>query len=159
MAKKQVAAVTSMKEARRTLQRMEEINAQIVPLQNEAVQLKKDVTAFAVSKKAVVIQLDGCYYRLIERSNRIWVATPDDMPTPAPKGARSLKEICKGVKVKVKGKSVPLWNAITKRVPDPIAIENAVNQGWIDEDEIHRAYLEKPQSTFLQRYEGDSPDA
>lgn len=159
MAKKTEAAsiaITSKAQAQKALERMEEIQAKIDPLMKEAVELKKSVTAYAVEKKVDVIQLDECYYRQINRETRMWVATDDDMPTNPPKKARSLKSICAGVKVTVKGKKVPLWNLVTKRVPDPEAIDRAVSKGWIDEDEIHKAFLSKPQAPFLQRYEGEA---
>lgn len=158
MAKRQaeINVISSMAEAKKALSRMEEIQAEIQPLMAEATQLKKMATAYAVEKNIDVIQLDECYYRQINRSNRFWVATPEDMPENAPSKARSLKEIVKGKKVKVKGKMVPLWNLITRRVPDAEAISRAVDSGWISEKEISNAYLEKPQSPFLQRYTGEA---
>lgn len=148
--------VSNMSQAIQALERMEAIEAQVEPLMKEAVELKKAATEYAVEKKVDVIQLGDHYYRQINRSNRFWVATPDDMPPGAPKKAKSLKEITKGIKVTVKGKKVALWNLITKRVPDPVAIDQAVTKGWIDEDEINKAYLEKPQNPFLQKFSGEA---
>jgi len=155
--KKQIQ-IKSLEEAQEALARMDEIQDEIDPLMKEAVDLKKAVTEFAVKKKITVIQLDGAYYRQINRNTRMWVATPDDMPE-AVAGAKSLREICKGITVKIKGKQVPLWNLVTRRVPDPAGIDKAVNEGWISEKEISKAYVEKPQAPFLQRYTGEADDA
>ncbi len=158
MAKKKQIQIKSAADAQAALERMEEIQDEVEPLMKEATEIKKAVTAFAVKKKLDVIQIDGAYYRQINRSTRMWVAEPGEMPSAIP-GAKSLKEICKGKKVKIKGKLVPLWNLITKRVPDPAAIDKAVNEGWIKEKEISKAYIEKPQAPFLQRFVGEADDA
>jgi hypothetical protein len=149
-------SIKSVADAKKALERMEEIEAEISPLMKEATDLKVAATEFAVKKKVDAIQLDGVYFRQINRATRMWIAEPDDMPESAPSKAKSLREICKGITVKVKGKKIPLWQAITKRVPDPELIDKAVSNGWIDEDEIHKAYLEKPQKPFLQRYVGEA---
>ncbi len=146
--------INSVKAAKLALEEMESITEEIMPLMNRSVELKKAVTAFATDKRTTVIQLDDVYYRLIERKNRIWVGTPEDMPVGAPKRAASLREIVKGKRVKVNGKLVPLWNLITKRVVDPELLNQAVQQKWVTEKEIEKAYLEKSQAPFLQRYEG-----
>ena len=140
-------------DALKALQRVDEIQAEIGPKMAEATELKRAATEFAKGKNMDVLQLDTAYYRLVERSSRMWVATDDDLP-PGVKGAKSLRSICKGISVKVKGKKVPLWQLITKRVPDPELIDEAVKKGWISEKEISKAYIEKPQSPFMQRYEG-----
>lgn len=151
-------SVTNMEEARQALEEIEAIEREIRPKMNRAVDLKKAVTNWAVGKKVNVVQLEDAYYRRIQRNTTLWVLTDEDMPEKAPKNARSIKSIVAGKKVKFKGKMVPLWQLVTKRVVDPIGIDHAVSQGWIKEKEIGKALLEKPQAPFLQRYEGEAQD-
>ena len=150
--------VNTMAEAIAALDELEEISIRIEDDMRRQVDLKKAATAFSVKKKVDVIQLDGVYYRQVKRSNRFWVGERDEMPSPAPKGAKSLREICAGLTATVKGKQVPLWNYITKRVPDPEKIEKAVALGFITEAKISKAYIEKSQAPFLQRYVGEAKD-
>lgn len=150
--------VKTTRDAVLALEEMEEIGQRIKDDMARQVELKKAATAFAVAKKVDVIQLENSYYRQINRSSRFWVGEKTDMPDPAPKGAKSLREICAGKVAHVRGKNVPLWNFITKRVPDPEKIDAAVNQGFIKQNEIDKAFLEKPQAPFLQRFEGEAHD-
>jgi hypothetical protein len=62
------------------------------------------------------------------------------------------------MKAVVRGKEMPLWNYITKRVPDPEKIDRAVAQGFITEAKISKAYIEKPQAPFMQRFAGEATD-
>jgi hypothetical protein len=58
----------------------------------------------------------------------------------------------------VRDKEIPLWNYITKRVPDAAQIDKAVSLGFVKEGVISKAYLEKPQAPFLQAYNGEATD-
>ena len=161
MAKKKAAegiSIKSMADAQKALEEMEKIELEIAPQMRRATELKKAVTAFAVKKNIPVVQLDGVYYRHIQRNTHKWIPTDEDMPGTAPKGAKSVMAIVKGRKVKIKGKSVPLWQLITKRVVDPQLIDQAVTQGHITEKEIEKAYVATPQAPFLQRYTGEADD-
>lgn len=142
-------------EAQEALQRVVEIEEQISPLMNEATALKQAATEYAVGKKLDVIQLDGVYFRQITRYNRFWIGTEEDLPAQAEmrSGVKSLQSIVKGMKMP-NGK--PLWQFVTKRVPDPDRISEAVGMGWVTEDEVAPAFVEKPQKPFLQKYVGDA---
>lgn len=150
--------VTNLDEAVAALEEMEEIGERIAEDMARQVDLKKATTAWAVKKKVDVIQLDGAYYRQINRASRFWVGEAADMPEPAPKGAKSLRAICAGLTATVKGREIPLWNYVTKRVPDPDMIDRAVARGFIKESVISKAFIEKPQAPFLQRYNGEASD-
>lgn len=149
-------AIRSEIDAINLLGQLEELQAQIEPLQKQAVDIKTAVTKYAVEKKIDVLQLDDVYYRQVNRNSTTWVATPNDMPLNAPEGAMSLAEICEGKTVKVGGKTKKLWNLITRRTPSPELIEAAVRNNWVKADEIEKAFLEKPQAPFLQRYQGEA---
>lgn len=134
--------INSMDDAVAALEEMEDISAQIALAEARTVALKKEVTEWAVTKKVDVIQLDDHYYRQIQRFNRGW-------------NTDKLKEIVKGKKDK-KGK--PLWNYITRRVPDPEKIDLAVKHKLITQKEIDKAFEEKAQKPFLQQYRGEAID-
>lgn len=149
--------VESKKDAIAALDEMETIQEFIDPLMQRTVELKKAAQAFAVKTKTTSLDLPqrSMYFRLIQRYTRMWIGTDEDMPDPKPKNAKSLKEITSEIKIKRKGKkTTSLWNLITKRVPDPDLINEAVGKGWITEKKISKAFVEKPQAQFLQRYHG-----
>lgn len=160
MAKRSPDAITilNMQDAIEALEEMEAIQDEIAPKMARQVDLKKAVTEFAVKKKVDVVQLDGLYFRQINRATRFWVGETTEMPAPRPKGAKSLREICKGKFATVRGREIPLWNYITKRVPDPEKISRAVELGFVKQTEIDKAFLEKPQAPFLQKYTGEAHD-
>jgi hypothetical protein len=134
--------IDSMEAAQAALEEMQEINTAITAAQARTVDLKKSVTAWAVQKKIDVIQIDGCYFRQITRMNRGW-------------DAEKLKKIVKGMK---DGSGKPLWNFITKRVPDAEKIDAAVTMKFISQKKVDKAFVEIPQAPFLQRFEGEAVD-
>lgn len=151
--------ISNLDEAILALEEVDEINERIKEDMARAVDLKKAATAWAVKKKVDVIQLDGKYYRQINRASRFWIGEDADMPEPTPKGAKSLKSICAGLTATIAGgKQIPLWNYITKRVPDPEKINRAVEKGFVKESVISKAYIEKPQAPFLQSFNGEASD-
>jgi hypothetical protein len=147
-----------MNDAIMALSRVEEIQEQINPLMVEATELKKAATEFAVSKGIDVVQLEDVYYRQIQRYNKKWIGTRDEIPinVTMPKGTRALYDIAKGRKVKINGKKRSLWSLLTRRVPDPEKINEAVGKGWIEQDEVEAAFIEIPQQPFLQRFTGEA---
>ena len=132
--------VNSMKEAVAALEQMEEIQAEIEEKQRQTVELKQSVTSWAVDHKVETIQLDDHYYRQIQRYNRGW-------------DADALKELVKGKK---DGNGKPLWNFITKRVPDAEKINTAVKMKFLKQTQVDKAFVETPQKPFLQKFQGES---
>jgi len=141
VAKKALMGISIKNQAdlEKALQQLEELNAEIAPLQAQAVMLKKAATEYAVKKRISVVQLDGVYYRKIVRTNRAW-------------DNEILRKILK--RIKVDGK--PLWNKVTKRVIDPDKLAEAVAVGWVTEKKLDEAYVETEQAPFLQRYTGEA---
>lgn len=133
--------IRNRQELAEALEEVDEIQEKIVPMMNRVTELKKGATYYAAEKRVDVVQLKGRYWRLIERVSKGW-------------DAKLVQKIVKGKKVKVDGEKKSLWNLITKRVPDPEKINDAINNGWLDEDEISEAFRETPQAPFLQRYDG-----
>jgi len=149
-------SVGSKRELVEALERLDELQEQIAPLENEASALKVAATKYATSRGLDVVQLDGRYWRRVRRSSRRWVGTEEEMPEKAPKGAQALSELVRGRYVTRKGKKIALWNLLTKRVPDPERIDAAIKAKQIKLDEIEAAYVEIPQAEFLQRYQGEA---
>lgn len=144
--------VDSEERAVEILEMMEAASEAIKPVTDFVAEARKQVTEFQRTRNVKVVQLEGHYWRLIQRMSRFWVATKADMPSPRPKGAMSLREIC--LDKTANGK--PLWNFITRRVPDANLIELAVKNGFVTEKEISKAYLEKPSAAYIQRFNGEA---
>jgi urocanate hydratase len=76
-----------------------------------------------------------------------------------PKRCRSLQSIIEKKfksKVSVKGsKARKMWMKITKRVLDPEAIEELVQEGALDVDEISPAWYETKRAPYLRVYEDE----
>jgi hypothetical protein len=146
--------IRTLDDAVALMEEFEAIRVEIEPKMDRQVEIKKAVTEYAVEKKLDVIQVDDAYFRKVQRENTFWVATDDELPTPKPRGAMSLKSIVENIDVVINGRTRSLWNFITKRVPDPERIDEAVRRGYITEKEISKAYLAKQQAPFLQRFNG-----
>ena len=132
----------------------------------DATQLVKGAAEFFANKHGmdssldapkVEFQLDdGTNVTVVQRFSRFWVGNKSEMPSPKPEGARALRQICGKRKIKHEGKTISLWNFLTKRVPDADAIELAINLGYVDEEEVGAAFIEKPQSPYLNFGKGNS---
>lgn len=134
--------IESEDDAAAALEEMEEISAAIEAAQRRTVELKKAATDWAVDSKVAVIQLGDHYYRQIQRSQRQW-------------DLEKLKKITKDMTTP-SGKS--LFNFITRRSADPDKINQAVAKKFISEKKINKAFVEKPQAPFLQRFQGEAID-
>lgn len=145
--------IDDMESAVEMLELMEEAEESIAPVVKFISEARKAATEYAKTSDVTVIQLEGRYWRKIQRFSRFFVATWDDMPDPKPKGAKPLREI---VTNKKGPNGKPLWNFITRRVPDKGLIDSAVKKGFITEKELGKAYIEAPQAVFIQRFEGEA---
>jgi hypothetical protein len=114
----------------------------ITEMLEAAEELKKKVTKYATSKSIDKLDLpDGRYGRLITSVHeRLWVGTKADMPADAGNKVKPLKSL------------VPkeVWMKITKRVPDPEKIDEAVSEGLISHDQIEAAYFEKMKAPYIR---------
>lgn len=123
----------------------------ITEMLETADELKKKATAFAASKGIDRLDLpDGRYGKLITAVHaRIWVGTKDDIPEDATNKVKPLKSLV----------SKEVWMKITRRVPDPERIEQAVSDGLVTLDEIEPAYLERMRAPFLRVFGGSNGEA
>lgn len=93
----------------------------------------------------------GQTWRYVQSYRRIWIGTDAEIPRNLIGQAKSLKSIVAKRMVERKGKKpTKLWNLITKRVPDPEMIDLAVRSGWITEQEIAKAYIERPNAPYIR---------
>jgi hypothetical protein len=151
--------VENMDHAVEALQVYEDTMAVLKPVLESLEMLKLSATTYAARNDTPdVIQLETSYWRKIQRFGRKWIGTPEDMPDPKPKGAKSLQELCKGKVIQRGKKTTPLWVFITTRVVDPDKINAAVELGAISEKEVQKAFVEYPQKPFIQRFEGEAKD-
>jgi hypothetical protein len=84
---------------------------------------------------------------LVQRFNRKWIATRKELKSEGVDGKALQDLVDKEVFMK-----------ITKRVVDPIALDEAMRDGLVDESEIADAYVETPQKPFTQVYDLKVPD-
>jgi len=113
-------------------------------LYKEAERLKDEVAEFCISKKIDKLDIKGQRYgRVIQAvQERIWVATKDDIPEGV-KGVKPLKTIL----------SKELFMKVTKRVVDPVKLDEAVNDELITLDEISKAYVERMRKPSFRVFE------
>lgn len=141
--------IDSVDRAAEMLLMAEKAKEAIAPVLDFIERARKDATDYAVTHAATVIPNEGFYHRRIQRFSRFF-------------DEKALRKVCEGkvAKVKVGGKTkeVPLWNFITKRVPDADKIDAAVNRGFLTDKQVAKAYVQKPQSPFLQRFAGEPKD-
>lgn len=109
--------------------------------------LKKKATDYATSKGIKKLDLpDGRWGTVITSVyEHVWVGTKADMPESAPDGTRPLKSLV----------SKEVWMKITKRVPDPEKIDEAVSEGLVTHDQIAPAHFEKMKAPYIRVF-GDS---
>lgn len=114
-------------------------------------ELKKKVTGFAASKGIDKLDLpDGRYGKLIQAvGERIWIGTKKDIPEGATDKIKPLKSLV----------SKEVWMMITRRVPDPELIEQAVSDGAVTLDEIEPAYFEKMRAPYLRVFGSGNGEA
>jgi hypothetical protein len=160
--KKTAAGVNSFEEARDALRQMRLLNLRvkslmeehgITDLQEEAAELKKAATEWAVKSDTERIDLGkGIYARLRrDKYGGTWVATDEDLEG-APASAVPLYEILR-LKFPKKPQSLKrLWASVTKVSVDPEELQRAVLEGHLTADEIAPAYWEKEKSPFLIIY-------
>jgi hypothetical protein len=123
-------------------------------LMQEAAELKKAATAYCVAKRITKLDMDDSYAQLREDGyDRRWIATSSELASlDNPAGATPLRVILIN-----KWKSQPdtfkvVWRRITKRVVDADALQEAVDEGIVTEDEIAPAFVEKHKSPYLRVY-------
>jgi hypothetical protein len=151
-----VKALKMMQERSEEAQELMRENG-ITELMQEAAELKKAATAYCVDNGITKLDMGDSYASLREDAyDRRWIATIDDfadMGTPA--GAIPLRTILRDRWRKKPDKLKEIWNRVTKRVVDPDALQEVIDEGLLDEDEISAAFVEKTKAPYLRIYSKD----
>ena len=149
--------IKTLADTKRALELGHEIKRGIHDDMVQSTELVKAATAFFTETDEGIEAIengleldDGSEAKVVQRYTRFWIGTDDDMPDDPPREARSLKSLCGKRKIERKGKTISLWNFLTRRVPDAERIENAINLGLISEEDVAPAFVEKPQKPFIQ---------
>jgi hypothetical protein len=155
------------------LQRMERLNEKISQIQQkygihemmaEASALKKAATEFAIRESLesgsedYAIEIDDDHYaRLIRQGyDRRWLADEVDLQDPTiPRKAKPISSI---IKKKfgsfTKGSEArKVWMRVTRRVVDPEALQEVIDEGILSEDEVAPALVQKLKSPYLRVFE------
>ena len=141
--------IKTLKQAKEAAQQAREYKAEIKEKMNDASDLAKEAALYLHGHDIREITMeDGDKVTVVQRFSRFWAGEDEEVEDIV--GAQSLKSIVGDRVIQVPGKKAKkLWYAITRRVVDPTMIDHAVAKGWLDEDEIAPALIEKPQSPYL----------
>lgn len=155
--KTQKDALEALKRFRELKEGIEEIRAE-----NDLDAMEKDAAAYKVAAQGFMlrsnidsIQGDGWHGTVVRSSGTShWIETEDDIPENARDDVESLDTIIERKtksKISEKGsKARKLWMKMTKRVLDPEAIEELVQEGKLKVDEIAPAWYETQRAPYLR---------
>ena len=127
--------------------------------------LEKDAMAYKAATQKWMVEMgvdhlpaDGYHGTLVRSAgNSRWITDEDDLTGDEPDRIMTLQDcIEKKFKssIKTKGsKARKVWMKITRRVADPAAIEEAVNEKVLDVDDISPAWVETTRAPYLRVFE------
>lgn len=160
--------VRTLKEAQEALQGMKNLQAEIEELMKEhgidemmqdATEMKKAATAYAVKNKLEQIKCKGFHATLIEQSyDTHFLAVDEDVREAQPTVDRPLKSVKAILRKKfgpmTKGsKSLDIWKRVTKPVVDKAALDEVVGEGLLTVKEITPAFIEKKKAPYLRLFD------
>src|SRR5262245_368372 len=166
-AKRKVAPglVKTEAEAKRALLKYREIKddiavrmaaAGIPELEEQADELRRQATDWAVKSDKETISLGGTLYARLRRDKYggTWMATDNDVTAYTPVNVMSMRANLKKKYAKDAAQFREVWNRVTKRAVDPEKLDRVVQEGVLTADEIAPAYYEKDKKPFIQIYGG-----
>jgi len=128
----------------------------ITELMQEATELKKAATAYVVAQGIEKLDLGDSYATLRQDGYaRQWIADKAQLVQFQLDGATDavdLKTILQKKFKKDKDAFKEIWRRVTKRVVDANELQEVVDEGLLDEDEIAPAFVEKTKSPYLRVY-------
>jgi hypothetical protein len=160
--------VRSLKEAQEALLGMRNLEAEIKELMDEhgitemmqdATEMKKAATAYAVENNLDQIQCKGFHATLIQQSyGTQFLATDEDVREAQVDTDRPLKSLRSILRKKfgplTKGsRSLEIWKRVTKPVIDKAALDDVVSEGLLNVKEITPAFVEKKKAPYLRVFE------
>jgi hypothetical protein len=151
--------LTSKKQVISALALMEELKADIQELMDkyditemmqDATELKKAAQRWLIENKIDELEIkDGKRVKLIRAGyDRRWILTSKE---DVPKGAVPLRNLLKKKLKDAEFKEV--WGRITKRVADPVEIDEIIAEGIVTEKDIAKAFVEKEKAPYMRIYD------
>lgn len=159
--------ITNEEDALEALNRFRELQEAIKEIreENDMDAMEKDAVAYKAAAQEFMLRTDqehiegdGWHGTIVKGSGTShWIETEDDIPENARDDVDSLDAIierkCESLISEKGSKARKLWMKMTKRVVDPVAIEELVNEGKLDVDEIAPAWYETPRAPYLRIFE------
>lgn len=101
---------------------------ELTEMQSDVLELQRAAADYAARKRRPDIEFGGREWAVVQRHTRSW----------------------NGEKLRKLVKDKAIWLRITKQTPDPDAIDEAISEGVLHENDISEAYEEKPQRPYLK---------
>ena len=160
--------IKSKKAALEALQAFRDLKAEIDEVKKESGldELERDAMAYKaaaqnymIDKDVEQLQGDGWHATLVKgHGSSRWIVDHGDLTGDEPDRVVPLRDIIEekfGSSVKAKGAARRMWMRITKRVADVEGIEEVVNAGDLDVDEISPAFIETPRAPYVRIFEDE----
>jgi hypothetical protein len=152
------SATAALEQYRKLLAEIAEIEKRegLDEKRDQAFKLKADVTTWAVENDLDTIPLDGAHAKVVKQSyGSHWVSTADDLVygdyAENVKPLYTLIEETYKSRISTQGsKARKMWMRLTKRVADPVAIDEAFADGAIKVEEISSAFVEKEKKPYIR---------
>jgi len=139
-----VKAVAKMRSLELEIKEIEEEHG-LKAKRDEVQRLKHNLIGYMQRENKSRLDADVGYLTLVQPTGKSWISTKEEIPKNAPRGQyKSLRAIL--------GKD--LWLRVTKRVVNPDALQELVDEGEVTEDELAPAMMEKPHGAYVRFYEG-----
>ena len=156
--------IKTKKDAVEALTRFHNLKAEIDAVKEESGlnELEKDATAykaalqsFMTDKELDSLQGEGFHGTLVKSfGDPRWIADVNDLSGDEATTVVPLAEVIEAKfksKIATKGSQArKVWMKMTKRVIDPEAIDDLVNDGTLDADEISSSFVEAPRQPYLR---------
>jgi hypothetical protein len=146
--KQAIEALVAMKNLQNEIEEFKKENG-IDEMETDAVELKKAATAYFAQNNIDELDLpDGSYAKLISQGyDRRWLWTQEEASET--EGAVGLRKVVFR-KFKNKVQRAEIMERLTKRVVIPSAVDELVEEGLLDEDEIAASFVEKRKAPYLR---------
>lgn len=162
--------VKTEEEALEALTKFRELQEAIreIKEENDLDAMEKDAVAFKVAAQEFMLRTDidhiegdGWHGTMVKgAASSHWIETDDDIPDEI--GERDVMSLQSIVEKKTKSKisekgskARKLWMKMTKRIVDPEAIEELVQEGKLKVDEISPAWYETQRKPYLRIWNDD----
>lgn len=166
--KKKKAGITTLKQAQNALEKHRALKDEVAALMKEhgitkmienADKLKKEATAWAIENDVEQIMLEDAHATLVRSSfDRRVIGTDEELGELADEdqtGRISLKQIIKN-KFGEFGKgseATRIWNMVTRRVVDMVALDDAISDGVLSLEDVDPAYYERQKAPYLRIFD------